>query len=106
MPAGRRLHEQFGFVLASCERADLRPLPEGVMVYGDAERTMRPLPDPVRPRAEVVDEFYAAVVDGHPPLHSGEWGMATLEVCEALLRAAADGGEIKLKRQVPVPAGQ
>ena len=28
-------HNHFGLVVASCERADLRPLPHGVMVYGD-----------------------------------------------------------------------
>lgn len=73
-------HQHFGVVIASCEKADLRPLPTGVMIYGDSERRLDALPAPKYPRAEVIDELYAAVVDGKPPLHSGEWAMATLEV--------------------------
>jgi phthalate 4,5-cis-dihydrodiol dehydrogenase len=98
--AGERWHQHFGMVIASCERADLRPLPRGVMIYGDAERRLEALPPPVIPRAEVVDEFYDAAVNGRAPAHSGEWGMATLEVCLALLRSAAEGREIRLVHQV------
>jgi phthalate 4,5-cis-dihydrodiol dehydrogenase len=103
-PLPERWHEHFGLVLASCDRADLRPLPQGVMVYGDEERSLRPLDAPRVPRAEVIDELWAAVRLGRPPLHSGEWGMASLEVCLAMLRSAAEGREIALAHQVPVPA--
>ena len=34
-PAPGLLHQHFGFLIASCERADLRPLPTGVMIYGE-----------------------------------------------------------------------
>jgi phthalate 4,5-cis-dihydrodiol dehydrogenase len=54
------------------------------------------------PRAEVIDELYAAVRHGTPPVHSGAWGLATLEVCAAMLRSAREGREIVLHRQVPV----
>jgi phthalate 4,5-cis-dihydrodiol dehydrogenase len=73
----------------SCERADLRPLPDGVMIYQDGAARRDPLPPPPVPRAEVIDELYAAVVGGRPPLHDGAWAMATLEVCLAILRDAA-----------------
>jgi phthalate 4,5-cis-dihydrodiol dehydrogenase len=73
-------HQHFGVVIASCENADLRPLPTGVMIYGDSERRLDALAPPEYPRVELIDELYAAVVDGKPPLHSGEWAMATLEV--------------------------
>ena len=92
-------HQHFGFLVASCERADLRPLPEGVMVYGDAEKRLEPLPAPAIPRSEVIDELYEAVVNGKAPLHDGEWGMATLEVCLAMLQSARSRGEVKLKTQ-------
>lgn len=95
-----RLHNHFGFVVASCERADLRPLPTGVMIYADDERWLDPLPAPSVPRAEVIDELYESVVEKRPPLHSGEWGMATLEVCLAILRSAKEGREIALEHQV------
>jgi len=89
-------HQHFGFVVASCEKADLRPLPTGVMVYADAERRLDPLLPPKVPRYEVIDELYAAVVEGRAPFHSGEWAMATLQVCLAILESAREGKEITL----------
>jgi phthalate 4,5-cis-dihydrodiol dehydrogenase len=97
---GPRFHQQFGLVIASCERADLRPLPTGVMVYGDDEARLHALDPPAVPRAEVIDEFYGAIVQGRWPVHTGAWGLATLEVCHAILRSAAEGREIGLAHQV------
>jgi len=93
-------HNHFGLVVVSCERADLRPLPHAVVVYGDQARRVEELPPPKVPRAEVVDELYDAAVLGRPPLHSGEWGLATLEICLAILASAESGREIDLKHQV------
>jgi len=93
-------HNHFGVVIVSCERADLRPMPQAVMVYGDEARDVEELPPPKIPRAEVVDEFYEAVMSGQAPLHSGEWGLATLEICLAILESAKTGNEVTLKWQV------
>jgi len=93
-------HNHFGLVLVSCARADLRPLPGGVMVYDDENETLAPLPPAHVPRAEVIDELYDAVVHGRPPVHSGEWGLATTEVCLALLCSAAEGCEVMVSEQV------
>jgi phthalate 4,5-cis-dihydrodiol dehydrogenase len=93
-------HNHFGLVVASCERADLRPLPHGVMIYDDHARHLDEIPAPAIPRAEVVDELYAAAMSGASPLHSGEWGMATLEICLVILEAAATGREVGLRWQV------
>ncbi len=98
------LHQHFGFVLASCERADLRPLPTGVMIYGDSASRLDELPAPVQPRKEVVDELYDAVVHGLPPTHGGPWALATMEVCLAILRSAREHKEIVLEHQVALPA--
>ena len=89
-------HQHFGVFIVSCEKADLRPLPAGVMIYGDTERRLEPLAPPAIPRVEVIDELYAAVVEGREPLHTGEWAMATLEVCLAILRSAREGKEVLL----------
>jgi phthalate 4,5-cis-dihydrodiol dehydrogenase len=93
-------HQHFGFVLASCEKADLRPLPSGVMIYADDAQRLDALAPPQVPRSEVIDEFYDAIVNGKPPLHSGEWARATLEVCLGILRSAKESRPIALKHQV------
>jgi len=95
-------YEHFGVVLVSCERADLRSLSNGVMIYGDEETRFEALPQPAIPRVDVIDELYAAVVDGRAPLHDGRWSMATLEVCLGILQSAREGREIALRHQVGV----
>lgn len=94
----RLLHQHFGLLIASCEKADLRPLPEGVMVYAETKH-LEPLPAPKVQRAEVIDELHAAVVEGKAPVHDGEWGTATMEVCLAILRSAKEQKEIQLQSQ-------
>jgi phthalate 4,5-cis-dihydrodiol dehydrogenase len=89
-------HQHFGLFVVSCEKADLRPLPTGVMIYGDSEQRLDALPAPKMPRAEVIDELYGAVVEGREPLHSGESAMATLQVCLAILESSRQGKEILL----------
>jgi phthalate 4,5-cis-dihydrodiol dehydrogenase len=49
------------------------------------------------PRFEVIDEFFAALRDGVPPLHDGPWARATLEVCLALLRSAREQRDVELR---------
>jgi phthalate 4,5-cis-dihydrodiol dehydrogenase len=97
--AGERLHQHFGLLIASCERADLRPTPEGVWVYSDEEKHLERLPAPKVQRAEVIDELHAAIVEGKPPLHDGGWAMATMEACLAILQSAREGKEIPLGSQ-------
>ena len=99
-----RWHQHFGWILVSCERADVRPLPTGVMIYSDAEARLDALPMPRIPRAEVVDELYHAIVHGRVPLHDGRWAMATLEVCLAILQSAREERDITLAHQVAVPS--
>ncbi len=100
-PAGERFHQHFGLLIASCDRADLRPGPKGVTIYGDEARLFEPVAVPEIPRREVIDEFCAAIA-GKPPLHSGEWSLATMEVCLAMRQSAREGREIRLQHQVGV----
>lgn len=97
-------HQHFGFVLVSCDHADLRPLPGGVMVYGDSEQHLDALAPPVIPRVEVIDELYKAVIFGVAPLHSGVWSLATMEVCLAILQSAKERREVALKYQIGIEA--
>jgi phthalate 4,5-cis-dihydrodiol dehydrogenase len=96
LPHTRRWHQQFGPLIVSCERADLRPLPNGIAIHADTERRFEPIPEPVSPRREVIDEFCNAVFDGARPKHDGAWGMATMEVCLAMLQSSREQREILL----------
>jgi phthalate 4,5-cis-dihydrodiol dehydrogenase len=103
-PAQQELaHQHFGTIIVSCGSADLRPLPNGVVIYDDAGARLDALPLPAVPRAEVIDELYDAIVRGRPPLHDGAWAAATLEVCLAMLASARDGKEVALAHQVAAP---
>ena len=97
-------HEHFGVVIVSCEHADLRPTPKGVMIYGDGEKRFEALPPPAVPRGAVIDELCAAVFAGKSPLHDGAWGLATMEACLAMLQSAQEDREILLQHQIGVPA--
>jgi phthalate 4,5-cis-dihydrodiol dehydrogenase len=93
-------HEHFGFVLACCEHADLRLLPDRIEIFADDERSVLSLAPPAPPRREVWDAFAAAIQGGALPTQTGAWGMATLEVCLAMLRSAREGADVSLCHQV------
>jgi phthalate 4,5-cis-dihydrodiol dehydrogenase len=101
-PSQAAAHQHFGTVIVSCHGADLRPVPEGVMIYESNGQRLETLPPPQVPRVEVIDELYDAVVRGRKPLHDGAWAMATLEVCLAMLISAREGRDISLSHQVAV----
>src|SRR6218665_219400 len=99
-------HQHFGPVIVSCDLADLRPVPDGVWVYGDERRELVRLPAPAIPRHEVITELYAATAQGAPPLHDGPWAPATLEVCLALLQSAREDRDVTLARTSAGRAGR
>lgn len=88
-----RAHQHFGPVIVSCERADLRPVPDGVWVHADGERHKVLLPTPAVPRSEVIDELHGAIRLGRAPRHDGAWARGTLAACLALLRSASDNAD-------------
>ncbi len=88
-------HQHFGPLIVSCERGDLRPLPDAVWVYGDDERRQVRLRSPSVPRFEVIDEL-AAIGLGRPPLHDGHWARSTLEICLAMLQSARERRDVEL----------
>jgi phthalate 4,5-cis-dihydrodiol dehydrogenase len=100
-PPEPRWHEHFGFIVVSCERADLRPVPQGVIVDSDGKRVLRPLAAPRAPRLEVIAELCDAIWNDRTPLHSGEWGQATLEAALAILQSSRERREIRLNCQIP-----
>ena len=95
-------HEHFGFIIAACEHADLRPTARGIAIHGGDGESFEPLDKPAIPRKAVIDELHAAVVHGRPPLHDARWGTATLEACIALLESSREGRDVALHHQVRV----
>src|SRR5207302_1707636 len=101
--------EDMGMAIASLDRADLRQSRNGIYIHSDAGkqeidvvvgRAMG-----VGQRRAELEELYDAVVGGKPVWHDGRWGMATLEVCLAIMESARSRNEVLLRHQVPVPAG-
>jgi phthalate 4,5-cis-dihydrodiol dehydrogenase len=95
-PAAPAMHQHFGPVLVSCDRADLRPVPDGVWIYGDGDKQHHALAPPAVPRHEVIDELFAALRAGKAPVHDGPWARSTLDVCLAMLRSARERRDIEL----------
>jgi phthalate 4,5-cis-dihydrodiol dehydrogenase len=93
-----------GMVIVSCERGDMRHSADGIWVYGDEGRReilLEDAPGVVGRRAELT-ELYDSVVLDKPVYHDGRWGMATLEVCLAMLESSREHREVQLTHQVPV----
>jgi phthalate 4,5-cis-dihydrodiol dehydrogenase len=94
--------QHFGPVIVSCEQADLRLHALGVEVCDANGPQQIAAPLPAVPRAEVIDEIWAADRMGQRPLHDGLWSRATLEVCLALLSSEAGACDIVMEHQVAV----
>ena len=97
-----------GMLIVSCEKGDLRQSPHGIYVHSDEGTKDVPMignADPQAGRIAELEELYNAVVLDKPIHHSGPWGMATLEVCLAIMQSAREHKEIKLSHQVPAPDG-
>lgn len=96
-------HEHFGPIIAFCEKGDIHLTPDGIEIFGDERRETRPAPFRTA-RAEVADALVAAVRGGASPLQTGRWGLASLEVCHAMLESAESGRPAALRRQIGVPS--
>jgi phthalate 4,5-cis-dihydrodiol dehydrogenase len=100
-PPAPATHEHFGPVIVSCERGDLRLMPDGVWVYGNDVRRFEPTPITSVPRREVIDELWAVLRNGRRPQHDGAWARATTEASLAILESAKRNCEVQLHQQVP-----
>jgi hypothetical protein len=92
-------HAFFGLTLVSCERGAIRQSAKGLYLYEADGVTEVTLDRDVRGRAAELMDLYRGVVHGERIFHDGRWGMATLEVCLALLQSARTRSEVALKFQ-------
>jgi phthalate 4,5-cis-dihydrodiol dehydrogenase len=88
----------FGFLVVSCQKADLRPSADGIMIFDDEGAHQVDLPEtPWKAgRGDVLEELRRCVCDGSPPLHDGAFGRSTLEASLAILRSSREHREIRL----------
>ncbi len=94
-------HEHFGPTLIFCERGDIRLAPDGVELFEDHQRQFVIAPFSGT-RMEVFDALYTAVRHGQEPVQTGVWGLASLEICHAILNSVAGAVVTDLRCQVGV----
>ena len=92
--------QHFGPVIVSCDDADLQLTPNGVTVHDATGSHPTVAAVPTVARSEVIDELWAVARLGKPPVHDGQWSMATMEVCLAILASDNQHRAIILEHQV------
>ncbi len=101
--ATRRRHQKyFGPLIVTCEKGDIRQSEDGLLIYGEEEKSEIPLAQAMVGRQAEITEFYEAIVNGRAMFHDGRWGEATLEVCLGILQSATERREVYMSHQVPV----
>lgn len=103
IPAAAPFQPFFGLTIVSCDCGDIRQSPHGLYLYTDRGREEIILPADCNPRSLVLDEFADAILGKAPAVHDGRWGLATLEVCAAVLSSSRSGREVELTHQVAAP---
>jgi len=93
-----------GLILVSCENGEMRHSPDGIYVYDDSgcEDVSIGYPPERRLCERELEELYDAMALDKQIFHTGAWGMATLEVCLALVQSSEEDREITLSHQIPV----
>ncbi|MDB5406120.1 MAG: oxidoreductase domain protein [Rhodospirillales bacterium] len=89
----------FGLIVVSCEDATIRQSAGGLYVYDKDGRREIAVAQSQGGRIAELTEMYNAIVTGRAPFHDGAWGLATLEVCFAILESARTGTEITMVHQ-------
>jgi phthalate 4,5-cis-dihydrodiol dehydrogenase len=100
--------EDMGMAIASLDRADLRQSKHGLYIHSDQGKqevdVVSPKETAITQRRAELQELYDAVIGGQPVFHDGRWGMATLEVCLAMLESARTRQEVLLSHQTASPS--
>lgn len=93
-----RKQPHFGVMLVTCERADLRASPTGVLVYGD--EGIREVPAIVGTgsfgQGDTIDELHDAINGNGATLRNAVWGKDTVQVCVAILESSRSGKQVQI----------
>jgi phthalate 4,5-cis-dihydrodiol dehydrogenase len=101
--SSQRRNPFFGLTIVTCERGVLRQQPDGIYVYTAQGRRSVEAPPHAGRTSELV-ELCDAFEHGRPPLLDARWGMATTEVCLAILQSSRERREVLLEHQVALAA--
>jgi phthalate 4,5-cis-dihydrodiol dehydrogenase len=93
----------FGFTVVSLERGAMRQSEDGLVLYSRDGRAEISLDKEMRGRAAELMDLYNGVALGKTIFHDGRWGMATLEICLAIMQSAREQRELTMTHQVPLP---
>lgn len=102
-PHSEPFHPDLGLLIVHCDRGDLRTGDGAVVVYDDNGIEELPLPATPGSPPEIA-ELRHALAGESGVLHSGPWGLATLEVCLGIAVSARDHRDVAMSRQVVVPS--
>lgn len=92
-------NEHFGPVIVSCELGDIHITPDGLWIYSNHERKFTATDLAQAPRSNVIQWLVSAVRHDNPPNQVGTWGLASLEICCAMLESAHSELPIMLRHQ-------
>jgi phthalate 4,5-cis-dihydrodiol dehydrogenase len=93
----------YGLTMVSLEKGVMRQSPDGIYIY-DAGGRREVLCPPSRGRAEELLELCNAVKENRAPVLDARWGMATAEVCMAILESTRTRADVMLRHQTAAPA--
>jgi len=88
----------FGVLVVSCEKGDMRPGRDGVLLYDDTGVSEIPLSpvDGTYGRNEVLDELWRAVRGTTAIVRDGHFGKDTVSTCLAIQASANENREIQI----------
>jgi phthalate 4,5-cis-dihydrodiol dehydrogenase len=94
-------HEHFGMILVSCDSADLKIMPDKIMIYETQGIREITLTKPTIPRENVLKEL-RQVWRGQPALHDAQWGLSNMELIVGLLESAKSQSIYFTQHQSPM----
>jgi phthalate 4,5-cis-dihydrodiol dehydrogenase len=98
LPLEQPFLPHFGFLVATCERGDLRLSPNGILVHGlHGTRESAVSRGIGRPgQGDALDALWSAVREDRPSIHDARWGRATVEVILAIVESARTRHDVVL----------
>ena len=90
----------FGLTVLSCERGDIRQVPEGLEIHTREGSKIVPVSTARSPRDLLMDELHEAIAGTRAPRHDGVWALASLELCLGAMESSVTGREVALSHQV------